>query len=113
MHRFPRADKDPQFQTGDKYDVSHLASYHMHYFQFKVWIEVTHNDRDIEFIQLRRWLESLYSEGTLQADDKSCEMLADDLISAITNQYGVMRKVIVDVAEDGINGAVVEHEGVQ
>ena len=34
----------------------------------KVGIEVFYNDRDIEFIQIKRWLEKLYAEKTLQLD---------------------------------------------
>jgi len=37
-----------------------------------------HNDRDIEFIQFKRWLERLYADGVLRLDHKSCEMMADD-----------------------------------
>ena len=51
IHRFPAAETDPQFATGDEYDVSFLAVPHRHIFHFRVEIEVFHNDRDIEFIQ--------------------------------------------------------------
>ena len=66
---------------------------------------VTHNDRDIEFIQFKRWLEKLY-EGTLQLDYKSCEMIADDLYEAISVKYPG-RFVEIDVAEDGENGCTI------
>jgi hypothetical protein len=49
-HCFPEAATDPKYATGDQYDVSHLAYRHMHYFYFKVWVEVVHGNREIEFI---------------------------------------------------------------
>ena len=70
IHKYPAALEDPDLATGDEYDVSFLGYPHRHIFHFKVRIQVTHNDRDIEFIQFKRWLEKLY-EGTLQLDYKS------------------------------------------
>ena len=83
IHKFPAALDDPTLATGDEYDVSFLGYPHRHIFHFKVWIEVFHDDRDIEFIQFKRWLEKLYAEETLQLDYKSCEMMADDLAQQI------------------------------
>ena len=59
IHKYPAALEDPKLATGDHYDVSFLGYPHRHIFHFKVRIQVTHNDRDIEFIQFKRWLESL------------------------------------------------------
>jgi hypothetical protein len=61
IHCYPAAATDPKLNTAGEYDVSFLASPHRHIFHFRVWIDVFHNDRDIEFIQFKRWLESLYS----------------------------------------------------
>lgn len=107
-HYFPGADKNPLYATGDKYDVSHLGLRHFHYFYFKVYIEVTHENREIEFIQFRRWLESLYDSKTLELDYKSCEMIADDLAQAIWNKYP-NRDLKIEVSEDNINGCFVEY----
>ena len=84
IHKYPAALDDPMLATGDEYDVSFLGYAHRHIFHFKVWIEVFHDDRDIEFIQFKRWLEKLYNEATLQLNFKSCEMISDDLYVAIT-----------------------------
>ena len=65
-----------------------------------------HDDREIEFIQFKRWLENLYSEGTLELDYKSCEMISDDLYLQINNKYP-NRFVVIDVSEDGENGCQV------
>jgi len=108
IHRYPGADTDPALATGDEYDVSFLASPHRHIFHFRVWIDVWHNDRDIEFIQFKRWLENLYRDSTLSLDYKSCEMMADDLYDQITARYPD-RTIWIDVAEDGENGALIQY----
>jgi len=92
IHKYPAALEDPKLATGDWDDVSFLGYPHRHIFHFKVWIEVFHDDRDIEFIQFKRWLERLYAEvdsssSVLQLDYKSCEMIADDLASEIQAKY--------------------------
>jgi hypothetical protein len=102
IHKYPAALEDPNLATGDEYDVSFLGYPHRHTFHFRVTIQVFHDDRDIEFIQFKRWLENLYA-GTLQLDYKSCEMIADDLYMAINDKYPD-REVWIDVGEDGENG---------
>jgi len=109
IHCYPAAATDPALATGDEYDVSFLGSPHRHIFHFRVWIDVLHNDRDIEFIQFKRWLENLYKDGILQLDHKSCEMMADDLYAEIAGRYPD-RAVWIEVAEDGENGALIKYE---
>jgi hypothetical protein len=93
IHKYPAALTDPKLATGDEYDVA---------------IEVFHDDRDIEFIQFKRWLEKLYVEKTLALDYKSCEMISDDLYLAIIERYPG-RKVTIEVSEDGENGSKAEY----
>ena len=111
IHCYPAAATDPRLNTAGEYDVSFLASPHRHIFHFRVWIDVFHNDRDIEFIQFKRWLESLYSGSNtvLALDWKSCEMIADDLYIQIANRYPE-RAVWIEVAEDGENGCLIKYE---
>jgi hypothetical protein len=111
IHRYPAAATDPKLNTAGEYDVSFLASPHRHIFHFRVWIDVFHNDRDIEFIQFKRWLESLYSGSdiVLALDWKSCEMIADDLYTQIAGRYPE-RAVWIEVAEDGENGCLIKYE---
>ena len=109
IHKYPAAATDPALATGDEYDVSFLAVPHRHIFHFRVWIDVFHNDRDIEFIQFKRWLENLYNKGTLALDYKSCEMMADDLYIQIASRYPG-RAVWIEVAEDGENGCLIKYE---
>lgn len=104
IHKYPAALDDPKLATGDEYDVSFLGHPHRHIFHFKVAIEVFHDDRDIEFIQFKRWMENMYADGTMKLDYKSCEMISDDLYMAITKRYPG-RKIEIDVSEDGENGS--------
>ena len=124
IHKYPAALDDPKLATGDWDDVSFLGYPHRHIFHFRVRIEVFHDDRDIEFIQFKRWLERLYSganngnnnqgsTGTssidsevLLLDYKSCEMIADELYEKISAKYPG-RFVEIDVAEDGENGCSI------
>jgi hypothetical protein len=109
IHKYPAAATDPLLATGDEYDVSFLGVPHRHIFHFRVWIDVFHNDRDVEFIQFKRWLENLYRDSILQLDFKSCEMIADDLYLQIAGKYPD-RAVWIEVAEDGENGALIKYE---
>ena len=134
IHKYPAALTDPALATGDEYDVSFLGYPHRHIFHFRVWIDVFHNDRDIEFIQFKRWLLSLYSSpgslgsslpdrsisdnndrarlaptAGLQLNNKSCEMIADELYIRIADRYPG-RSVWIEVAEDGENGCLIKYE---
>lgn len=109
LHKYPAALDDPRLATGDEYDVSFLGYVHRHIFKFKVSIEVFHDDRDIEFIQFKRWLESLYADSSILAlDFKSVEMISDDLYLQINDRYP-SRDVIIDVSEDGENGSLTQY----
>ena len=106
IHKYPAAASDFNLKTGDEYDVSFLGTPHRHIFHFNVAIEVFHNDRDIEFIQFKRWLENLYKGGTLELNYKSCEMISDDLYEVIATRYPD-RNIEITVSEDNENGATI------
>jgi hypothetical protein len=110
IHCYPAAATDPLLNTGNEYDVSFLASPHRHIFHFRVSIDVFHNDRDIEFIQFKRWLIALYSgqDSVLELNYKSCEMIADDLYVQIAARYP-NRAVTIEVSEDGENGCSIDY----
>jgi len=108
MHKYPAALTDPNLATGDEYDVSFLGYPHRHIFHFKVWIGVTHDDRDIEFIQFKRWLQNLYADATLSLDFKSCEMMSQDLYDSISQKYPG-REIWIEVSEDGENGSFIKY----
>jgi len=108
LHKYPAALDDPKLATGKEDDVSFLGYIHRHIFHFKVAIQVFHDDRDIEFIQFKRWCEQLYNDGLLELDFKSCEMIADDLYVKIASRYPG-RSVRIEVSEDGENGCEVAY----
>ena len=105
IHKYPAALEDPGLA-----DVSFLGYPHRHIFHFRVSIDVFHNDRDIEFIQFKRWLEGLYNGGNavLELDYKSCEMIADDLYIQIADRYPG-RDVTISVSEDNENGCSITY----
>ena len=116
IHRYPAAATDPKLATKrfgkpeeHWLDVSFLADLHRHIFHFRVEMEVFHDDRDVEFIQLKRILESWYSERTLSVDFKSCEMIAKDLYDKIAVTWPE-RAIRIDVSEDGENGCRIYFE---
>lgn len=111
---YPAALDDPKLATGGWDDVSFLGVPHRHIFHFRVEIEVFHDDRDIEFIQFKRWLERLYSDvdsstPVLNLNHKSCEMIAEDLATEINARYP-NRNMTITVSEDGENGATIDFE---
>ena len=107
VHLYPAAGNDPKLATGSWDDVSFLGVPHRHIFHFRVWLEVFHDDRDVEFIQFKRWLENL-SQGTLELNFKSCEMIADDLYKQISKTY-TDRKIWIEISEDGENGCLKQY----
>ena len=109
VHLYPAAKDDPKLATGKWDDVSFLGYAHRHMFHFKVAIQVFHDDRDIEFIQFKRWLEGLYNEEVLELNHRSCEMISDELADAINVAYP-NRIMEIEVAEDGENGSIARYE---
>ena len=111
IHKYPQAATDPKLATGDWLDVSFLGTPHRHIFHFRVEMEVFHDDRDVEFIQAKRIMERWYSDGTLQLDFKSCEMMACDLYDKCYAKWPD-RDYTIEVSEDGENGCRISFERV-
>ena len=103
IHCYPDAATNPMLE-----DVAFLAHPHRHIFHFEVRIAVTHNDRDLEFIQFKRWLESMFDDKVLQLENKSCEMISDDMFAMIAEKYPD-REVIISVSEDNENGSTIQY----
>lgn len=99
IHKYPAALDDPALE-----EVKFLGYPHRHMFHFEVELEVFHDDRDVEFILFKRELESLFENGTMDIDFKSCEMLADDIANYIFDKYPG-RNLRISVSEDNENGA--------
>lgn len=84
--------------------VSFLRVPHRHIFHIIAKKAVFHDDRDVEFILMKRAMEK-YLEGKFgrpgDLDGMSCEQLAGILLVEFELQS-------CEVSEDGENGAVVE-----
>lgn len=103
IHKYPAALEDERLK-----DVSFLGYPHRHIFHFYVEMEVYHDDRDVEFILLKRELENLYDTGVLELDYKSCEMMCDDVYKYLNSQDKYKgRWMKIEVSEDGENGAIL------
>jgi hypothetical protein len=103
IHRYPAAGIDPKLKTGDWLDVSFLSDPHRHIFHFRVEMEVFHDDRDVEFIQAKRIMEKMYTDGTININHMSCEMLARELHKNCIAKWPD-RDYVIEVSEDGENG---------
>lgn len=90
-------------------DVAYLRARHRHEFQFKVQIEVYHDERELEFHQFQRFCKGLFPDEA-SCSDKSCETMARELGAAIQAQYGTARMLMVEVSEDGECGSALYWE---
>lgn len=90
---------------------NYLRHPHRHEFHFTVWLEVYHDDREVEFIALKEELQAVTRHWLSREDYQgSCEMLADKILDYLELNYpGRERRAWVE--EDGENGAVVEVSG--
>ena len=96
FHKYPMAPKEVDF----------LKNEHRHIFHLKIWIEVLHNDREIEFILFKRYIDSIINKKNF--DFRSCEMISDDLYVEVNKKYPD-RKIKIEVSEDGENGCEKEY----
>ncbi len=75
-------------------------------FHVELQISVDHDDRDLEFIMVKRALDCFIAESEF-FEGSSCEMIATDTILWAKKTYGLSRDAICSVFEDGENGAKV------
>ncbi len=88
-------------------EVAFLREIHRHIFHVYATVQVYHDDREIEFIILKRFLSKLV--GRLYPDKLvgSCEMVAESIYDVLKSEYGYERYVRVEVYEDNENGGIV------
>lgn len=93
-------------------DVAFLKHPHRHEFWVEVEIEVSHNDRDVEFIRVKRTLDHYIAERYKGRDlgSKSCEDIAEEILLAAELRRDICLFHSVTVLEDGENGAKVSQE---
>ena len=92
-------------------DVRFLSDIHRHEFHIKMTVNVSHQDREVEFFtlqnQLKSHLESAYPKNDYGYSfyNRSCEMIATDILSEFKERgYNI---ISVEVSEDNENGAIV------
>lgn len=84
-----------------------LRNPHRHIFHVEVMVEQKHTDRDIEYFKFKHFLEAEIKERFAGKKFKlSCEDIAVDIKDFVMDKYRD-RKIIVEVNEDGENGAVI------
>ena len=94
--------------------VEFLQYPHRHVFHFRVEVEVFHDDRDLEFIKEKRYMEGLFNNDVLSLQHKSCEMISDDLASHLYDRYSTKpRCVTIEISEDGENGCRVSYPAIR
>lgn len=105
IHCYPDAPKE----------VSFLRSPHRHIFHVKAEIQVFHDDRELEFIIVKRDLDHFISHDEQFTPNASCEMMASVLVGYLENKWPLpnlsdVRFIAVTVSEDGENGAYVDNQ---
>ena len=87
---------------------NYLRHPHRHMFHFRVETSVTHDDREIEFIDLKEDLMDVASTRIFPGwtVTTSCEAAAKEMVAYLKANYGD-RDYTVEVSEDGENGAKV------
>ncbi len=84
-------------------EVEFLRSPHRHVFHVTVKFDVSHNDRDIEFIKAKKEIDSYLRDNYDYKDigRMSCEDIADRIMETFNAAF-------VSVFEDDENGAEIE-----
>jgi len=72
-------------------------------FKFKVYIEVFHNDRDIEFFEFKSIVNHTIEIMKYNIKTLSCEMISNYIYKIISDIYSG-RSMKIEVSEDGENG---------
>ena len=98
------------YWKGAPEDVSYLKHRHRHEFNFRVWVLVTEENREVEFHRLQRsltiLLDSLFparDRGELEFGERSCETIAQLILDHSDRLLGDVTQI--EVFEDNENGA--------
>ena len=85
---------------------AYLSHTHRHHFEGEASIEVKHDDRELEFMAVLDYINSMLPQYE-QAGSMSCEAIAKEILEGLTGMYGEDRNMTVGVYEDGENGAFI------
>lgn len=108
VHRYPKAPPA----------VSYLRSPHRHMFHIEIGIQVFHEDRELEFIQVKNYLQdrcrNYFGVHVAGRSTKSCEQIAEAIRKIVLRDYPhePRRLVHVQVMEDGESGVYIADEEV-
>lgn len=89
--------------------VNFLRNWHRHIFKVQVKLQVLHDDRELEFILVKRWLQPHLEEFLKIPGEYSCEMISEYLLRQIVAEYGGNRWIEIVTYEDGENGGGVSY----
>ena len=89
-------------------EVAYLRVLHRHVFHIKAFKEVTHTERDVEFIMFKHEIADYFKEKYYNETKKlhcfgnmSCEKICEELM----DKFNLTR---VEVSEDNENGSILE-----
>ena len=87
-------------------EVAFLRQKHRHLFYVGLTIQVSHNERELEFFMVK----SALAGGVKALFDLnlSCEGYAEEILNWATFRYGKDREYVVTVSEDNENGSIVK-----
>jgi len=85
--------------------IKFLESEHRHMFKVEVTISVNHHDRELEFFLVKWDLQEFIKGGN--QNHKSCEMIADGILSHLISKYGPLREYTIRVSEDGESDGII------
>ena len=88
-------------------EVFFLKDPHRHIFYVEVEMSVNHDDRELEFILVKRSINEFLAEAMGEIDS-SCETMAKQICEFLEKKYG-KRSIRVAVLEDNENGGIVEN----
>lgn len=105
FHRWP----DAREVTGER--RAYLAERHRHLFYYEAVVEVSHDDRQIEFHDLLDECRA-FTAQRVEHEHRSCEMLASEVLDFIESRFEVAGLVrSVTVLEDNECGATESRTG--
>jgi len=84
-------------------EVAFLRNLHRHVFYFEIELEVRHDDRELEFFIVQRYLR-IFTNKVVLWEGLSCEMVCKKVIEHLRYKFKD-RRVCVTVSEDNENGA--------
>lgn len=96
LHRWKDAPEETKF----------LRNFHRHVFFVKLTVNVKHDDRELEFFEVKARLQRAISVVVNRGNTGSCEQIAIKLLGYLS-EHLKNRQLICEVSEDNENGAVV------